>query len=439
MNNCYQPLKLIKENPGCRVLLAQKPGGNRVVIKEVKIQAHEVWFAQFRMEVQVLQALNGIQVPKLLEVHDEPRGCWLVEEYIEGTDLARWLQTHPAKELRKQIFLEILERIQRVHEAGYLYLDLKPENILVYEDHVWLIDFNACLPIGSIRPILVNRDSLPPEAMDGKRMNEKADQIGLGKLYLMMFGPSSIAWTALARHPDQRFRNLDVFAAQIHKQGRIHPALLASLAAVGLGILGFVFFKPDAASSSKNGLPEAPKICEELKTRLEAGNLDLSDYEWIVDARAALEQSHFALAGFLHEQKPASESFQVEFYDFLLGLLLSSDVSITQLDQLVERLPEQVSWVEQFKDLCKGLLQARIILDSGQIQRLLVLLDAQCPLDEECCQCLMNYLLLYISRRPESMELPANLEADIAEQCPDLYDLYAKARQRTKNSIMERK
>lgn len=426
--NRYQLLKLLKENPGCRVLLAKQMDGRQVVIKEVKIQAHEVWFAQFRMEVQVLQALEGSQVPKLLEVHDEPSGCWLVEEYIEGIDLAKWLQTRPTKALRKQIFLELLERIQSVHEAGYLYLDLKPENILICEDHVWLIDFNACLPIGSIRPILVNRDSLPPEALDGKRMNEKADQIGLGKLYLAMFGPSSIAWTALARNPDQRFRNLDVFAAQIHKPRWIQPVLTTSLVVILAASLGFMVFRPDSTSASNNRLPNAPQVCEELKNQLEAGDLDLNESEWIVDARSALEQSHLALAGFLHEQKPAAESFQVEFYDFLLGLLLSSDVSIAQLDQLVQRLPEQAGWVEQFKDLSKGLLQAKIILDSSQLERLLTLLDAQCPLDEESCQCLMNYLLLYLSRRPESIALPANLEVDVAKQCPDLYDLYAKTK-----------
>ncbi len=182
MNNRFQPIKLLKENPGCRVILASQNDGRKVVIKEVKLQAHEVWFSQFRMEVQVLQALEGNFVPSLFGVHDSPGACWLVEEYLEGIDLAAWLQSNPSKALRRQIFLEILERIQSVHEAGYLYLDLKPENILIHEGHAWLIDFNACMPIGSIRPILVNRDSLPPEGLEGKRMNEKADQIGLGKL-----------------------------------------------------------------------------------------------------------------------------------------------------------------------------------------------------------------------------------------------------------------
>ena len=426
MGNHFQPIKLLKENPGCRVILASQGDGRKVVIKEVKLQAHEVWFSQFRMEVQVLQALEGKYAPKLLGVHDSPAACWLVEEYLEGVDLGTWLQSNPARALRKQIFLEILERIQSVHEAGYLYLDLKPENILIHEDHAWLIDFNACLPIGSIRPILVNRYSLPPEGIEGKRMNEKADQIGLGKLYLLFFGPSSIAWTALSRNPEHRFRNLDVFGAQIRKPPRLKMALMASIVAF-LCIGGMIwFFYPAQANAANSKLPDAVKVCEELKNELKAGSLVLSESEWIVDTRSCLEASHLSLAGFLHEHKPQTTSFQVEFYDFLLGLLLSSDVSIAQLDSLLERLFQQAGWVEQFKDLCKGLMQARIILDPDQIHQMLIVLDAHCPLDDESCACLMNYLLTCLSRRDQSIELPEKLEENLAGSCPDLYELYAK-------------
>lgn len=428
MNNRFQPIKLLKENPGCRVILASQNDGRKVVIKEVKLQAHEVWFSQFRMEVQVLQALEGNFVPSLFGVHDSPGACWLVEEYLEGIDLAAWLQSNPSKALRQQIFLEILERIQSVHEAGYLYLDLKPENILIHEGHAWLIDFNACMPIGSIRPILVNRDSLPPEGLEGKRMNEKADQIGLGKLYLLFFGPSSIAWTALSRNPNHRFRNLDVFAAQIRKPPKLKMALMAS--ATGLLCIGVMIwlFYPASTNAANSKLPDAVKVCEELKNELKTGSLVLSESEWIIDARSCLEASHLSLAGFLHEHKPDTESFQVEFYDFLLGLLLSSDVSIAQLDSLLERLFQQAGWVEQFKDLCKGLMQARIILDPDQIHQLLIVLDAHCPLDDESCTCLMNYLLTCLSRRNHWIELPENLEANLVQSCPDLYELYARTK-----------
>lgn len=442
MNTRFFILELLKENPGGQVFLgADSQSRKKVIIKQVFPHAHQAWQSQFLMECKVLQALDHPGFPRLIEVHKDPLETWLAEEYIEGENLNSWMKSRPPRKERCRIFLEVLELIGQVHQAGFLYLDLKPDNILVRNGHACLIDFNSALPIGSIRPILVSRSSLPPEGIEGQPMNEKADQIGLGRLYLSLFGPSSIAWTALARNPESRFRDLETFARQVRKKNGQNPVLgwMAAILAACIGIFAFFVLVPvwnNAAkkpqTAEKRGSPDldAAVLCQALEKERQAGTIVLDQSEWLIAARAAFEQNHLPLAGFLHDNKPDQDGFQSEFYDFLLALILGSDLPADRLEWLLDHLPEQLGWIEQLEMLCSGLLSRRLVLEAGPLQYLFDQAAGQLPLEEKTCKALMNYLLFCFSQREIHIELPGQLADEFSCKAPDLYQLYQAAQPR---------
>lgn len=77
--------------------------------------------------------------------------------YIVST----WSNSETLAEHRCESFRECIELLisvgkilQRIHEAGYLYLDLKPENILILNgttDLVQLFDFDSIIPLAALR------------------------------------------------------------------------------------------------------------------------------------------------------------------------------------------------------------------------------------------------------------------------------------------------
>ena len=62
--------------------------------------------------------------------------------------------------LKKRWVLELMHLLENLHAQGFLYLDLKLDNMMIYQNHLFLIDFNACLPIGSVQVYMSSQSNL---------------------------------------------------------------------------------------------------------------------------------------------------------------------------------------------------------------------------------------------------------------------------------------
>lgn len=432
MNSRYMIVETLRQSPGTQVFLAMDTWKRcKVILKLVRPDAHPAWRMQFRTEVQILQRLDCEWIPSLIESADGIRGSWLCEEYIEGQTLDLWLASRPSRKQKRDVFEQILQLIAGLHQIGYLYMDLKPDNVLIRNDHACLIDFNACLPIGSTRPVLVSRDSLPPEGLAGKTMDERADQIGLGKLWLRMAGPSQAAWTALSKNPDRRFRSLEQFGQAICRPRRYPAVLVAVLAlSAGAAALSGPLVHPsqaaaEAAVPAAGPLPKAADLCESLVRRSADQPVALS--EWLTAARSALQQKHVALAGWLCDHPPASPGIQSRYFQFLLALMLGMDSPTEELEQILEELPGQLGWTDELPQLFKELIRRKIVLEPDLIRSLLHSLSEEEALRSDCLECLMNYLLLISSETGMLFELPDSLAGQLESRAADLYSLYQRA------------
>ncbi len=433
-------------------------GQKKVILKMVKSNAHQAWFAQFRMEVQVLKRLNHPRIPTLIESHDDWDGCWLVEEYIAGMNLNDWLKTDPEKKYRQTLFFELLELIQCVHQVGFLYLDLKVENVLVVQGHPYLIDFNSCLPLGSTRPILVNSDSLPPEGLAGQIMDEKADQIGLGKLYLLFFGPDSIAWMALRENPKERFSNLEAF--QQAMESSLKKPYLRPIILVFFGFLAFfsLFTVPSLStlsleiSPSKAELGQASSFsldndlnstdfsspfptfvqngqslkASDLCLQLQRQSDSLTPFLWLTYAYVAIHQNHLSLAGYLYENSSFQEDSTVRLYRNILGLFINKDIAATELSWCVQALPLQESWLWFLEEFCIHLWQRELNLSFEDYQALFFALDQEDALPQSLLEVFMQCVLIGCDPKM-AFTIPTRLQNQFKTKTPELYGLYIRS------------
>lgn len=69
-----------------------------------------------------------------------------------------------------------------VHDSNYLYIDLKPSNVIVYEDHAYLIDFNACILNGCSKAIMASSSNCAPELLTLEKKGVYCDVYAFGCL-----------------------------------------------------------------------------------------------------------------------------------------------------------------------------------------------------------------------------------------------------------------
>ena len=94
-------------------------------------------------EARATAKLNHPGIVRVLEVGLEDGRAYIVTEYVDGPDLADWMETRPVGPREAaQLCIKIAEALEHAHEAGIVHRDLKPSNILVGSNgEPYLVDF----------------------------------------------------------------------------------------------------------------------------------------------------------------------------------------------------------------------------------------------------------------------------------------------------------
>jgi serine/threonine protein kinase len=137
----YTLLREIGGGGMSRVFLARKDNvGNEWIIKYVPTQIGE-----FSAEADILQSLNHISLPKIIDIMHDNTGSYMVVSYVEGTGMNDVLKSMKgAHEFTIADWAQQLAQVLAyLHKTGPVYhLDLKPSNVMVTSDNkLVLIDF----------------------------------------------------------------------------------------------------------------------------------------------------------------------------------------------------------------------------------------------------------------------------------------------------------
>ena len=92
-------------------------------------------FQRFEKEARLLEEAHSPFIANMLDLGREGRTRFLVMEYVEGTDLRRWMASRePVDETTAlDIACDLCRAVATLHARGMVHRDIKPENVLLSE------------------------------------------------------------------------------------------------------------------------------------------------------------------------------------------------------------------------------------------------------------------------------------------------------------------
>jgi eukaryotic-like serine/threonine-protein kinase len=128
--------------------------------------------------------------PHIVPVHDVGRdgsNCFIVGEWIEGTNLAATIRTgRPDYRGAARIVAEVADALDHAHRAGFVHRDIKPANILIdLQGQAYLTDFGIAVVEEDLLRDVTAAGTLPymaPEQLDEALgpADHRADLYALG-------------------------------------------------------------------------------------------------------------------------------------------------------------------------------------------------------------------------------------------------------------------
>jgi WD40 repeat protein len=154
LSDRYRAIRVLGQGGFGRTLLAEdeyKPSHPRCVIKQLYLEPQRHTskaIALFHQEAICLEQLGEHpQIPELLAHFEQDGHQYIVQEFIDGDNLAQELNQQGAfqDEQIHQILHQLLPVLQFIHQGRVIHRDIKPENIIRRrsDQRLVLVDFGA--------------------------------------------------------------------------------------------------------------------------------------------------------------------------------------------------------------------------------------------------------------------------------------------------------
>jgi tetratricopeptide (TPR) repeat protein/predicted Ser/Thr protein kinase len=138
----------------------------KVALKLIRPEVGAAEKAQQRLlrEARALAKLSHSNVVQVYDVGTHDGQVWIAMEFVEGRDLAAWLDHDPPRTVDEivPLFLAAGRGLAAAHEVGLVHRDFKPANVLVGDDgEVRVVDF------GLARPVRAQEEASAPDGESG--------------------------------------------------------------------------------------------------------------------------------------------------------------------------------------------------------------------------------------------------------------------------------
>lgn len=258
-------LKKVKElhhsEKGIVTLVIDEESGLNYIQKELR-GSHPVY--------EQLKELSHPYLPKLKKVEQTAGGMFVLEEYIEGANLAEI--TLPEQQILS-LMEELCEVLVFLHRNGIIHRDIKPSNLLLAPDgHIRLIDFDAARKEKSIGDsdtrLLGTRGYAPPEQYGFAQTDARADIYSVGVTMKQLLGKRAekrpyrhIIRKCTEFAPKRRYATAKALlrALKARKLRLLLPWLLIFALLTGAGTFAW-WFQNNAAEITEASYPDEPLL-----------------------------------------------------------------------------------------------------------------------------------------------------------------------------------
>ncbi|BCG60142.1 serine/threonine protein kinase [Paenibacillus sp. URB8-2] len=141
----------------------------QVALKQAKPSKGNVGKKMLMRERDILRQLDHPYIPAFRDFFEEAGSAWLVNDYVEGLTLEQLIFEQGRifwEQDTLRFALNLMKRVNHVHERGYVHLDLRIPNVIIRGEDIYLIDFGLARRIGDERSSCdgepeLDKDGLP--------------------------------------------------------------------------------------------------------------------------------------------------------------------------------------------------------------------------------------------------------------------------------------
>jgi hypothetical protein len=163
-------------------VLDRSTGEERALKRLNRNATNEVSLVEaFEREYRVLAGLDHPRIIRVFDYGVDEVGPYYTMELLEGQDL-RNAAPLPYREACA-LLRDVATSLALLHARRLIHRDLSPSNVRMTPDgHCKLIDFGALVAFGTSRLVVGTPPAIPPEALKGAPLDERADLYALGAL-----------------------------------------------------------------------------------------------------------------------------------------------------------------------------------------------------------------------------------------------------------------
>jgi serine/threonine-protein kinase len=192
----YEVIEPIGRGGFATVYKARDPLMKRVVAIKICADRDHDLRRRFLREAQIAGSLDHPNIVRGYDCGFDEAGVYLVEEYLDGEDLAHKIRSRSPLPYRTRlaILIEVAHAISYAHSKGVYHRDLKPGNIRVLENgHVKLMDFGIAkmstshTPLTKAGTLLGTAGYVAPEQVLGRPVDHRVDIFAFGALAHELF------------------------------------------------------------------------------------------------------------------------------------------------------------------------------------------------------------------------------------------------------------
>lgn len=222
-----------------------------------------------------LAGIKNSALPKIFYVEESDEATYVVEEFLSGSDLQKYFETHGAldEQTACRLAIEICDALKELHKWHIIHRDIKPSNLFLTDAGEFkLIDFDAARMEKPGRFADTRMIGTPgfaaPEQYGFHQTDERTDIFSLGLTLKILLGYenyrgflSPVIEKCIEFDPNKRFQSAESLRRAIIRRKRFHR-WKKFLVVAGVGVVSLVgyFFQLPIEAPAPVEVPAVEKI-----------------------------------------------------------------------------------------------------------------------------------------------------------------------------------